>query len=512
MLLALVPAPGMAADKPEQPAALVEHEASAESGTTLPPSVLCTRAEAMIEDGDPRHLAAARRMMEDAALIYASASCVRATLSRIYAAVSARRTVEDDELAPLAVEHAREAVRLDPASAPARAALAGALLANLEAEQAGLEAARAVELDGDSIPALQTACVVRAARGDTEGAREAIGRALALRPESPISHHLSGNVRLLSGDDPGAAAAFRNAIILAPEFTPARLQLASAYEEGGNLRAAAALYKSLLATHPEESGRAHLYMARSLMKRASWKAALGALEKASFRTRRGLSDGTVLYYKGLCLEQLGRDREAMQAWDEMVAGWPDATRGPLSPQRLIYAAWEGQTRIHLKSRDVEKAAAVMLAAVAHPEAPPELFISLSDLYAEYRLPGKGLQLLEQGAAAAVPPRAAEALASLHVAWARLAQQSSDTASMARMVASLEGRADLLEARRDYVVDLSVIRALAIAGRSDQALGWLRRAVAAGYTQLAWMRQDPELAPLSMTPEFDRIAAGLQPTP
>jgi thioredoxin-like negative regulator of GroEL len=157
---------------------------------------------------------------------------------------------------------------------------------------------------------------------------------------------------------------------------------------------------------------------------------------------------------------------------------------------------------------VERAAAVLQAAVDRPDAPADLFVSLSSLYTDYKLPERGLQILERGAAGAAPPRAAESLAALHVAWARLARQIGDSDSMARMAESLARRGGDLAARGDYVVDLAVVRAYAIAGRPAEALEWLQKAIGAGYTQLAWMKDDPDLAPLSGLPEFVRLEAGL----
>jgi tetratricopeptide (TPR) repeat protein len=223
-----------------------------------------------------------------------------------------------------------------------------------------------------------------------------------------------------------------------------------------------------------------------------------------------LSDGTVLYYKALCLEQMGRDDDALKAFQNIVTDWPDATTGPLAAQRLIFPAWEGAARIHLKRRDVESAAVALQEAVDRPDAPADLFVTLSSLYTDYKLPERGLRILEQGAAGTAPPRAAESLAALHVAWARLARQTGDTASMTRMADSLGRRGGELAARGDYVVDLSLVRAYAIAGREAEALDWLRKAIAAGYTQVAWMKDDPDLAGISSLPEFARLAAGLAP--
>ena len=55
-----------------------------------------------------------------------------------------------------------------------------------------------------------------------------------------------------------------------------------------------------------------------------------------------------------------------------------------------------------------------------------------------------------------------------------------------------------------------MRAYAIAGRDTEALDWLRKAIDAGYTQVAWMKDDPDLAGISSLPEFARLAAGLAP--
>ena len=42
-----------------------------------------------------------------------------------------------------------------------------------------------------------------------------------------------------------------------------------------------------------------------------------------------------------------------------------------------------------------------------------------------------------------------------------------------------------------------------AAELDRAMGVLRRAVAAGYRNVAWMKRDPDLDPLRARPDFRR---------
>jgi adenylate cyclase len=47
------------------------------------------------------------------------------------------------------------------------------------------------------------------------------------------------------------------------------------------------------------------------------------------------------------------------------------------------------------------------------------------------------------------------------------------------------------------------------GEIDRALGALRQAIAAGYSNVEWAKQDPDLNPLRDNPDFQTLMEGLR---
>jgi len=462
------------------------------SAFPLSAAALCARGEHDLEDGARGSLLHARTLFETAVRHYPDTACGHAGLARAQVAIYLRRIEQDDALAGKSIEAARRALEIEPGSATAHAALAGALLADLRLEEASTAAETALRSDPASWAALSAAAATRMALGEIREGMNAARQALDLRPDLPSVHQALGNLQLLAGDEPAAIESYRSALALSAGFLPAALQLAAAFEELGDYREAGDIFRRLLNDHPEESSRIHLYMGHSLMKRRSWNAALGALEKASFKSRRGLSQGTVRYLQGVCFEQLNRLDEAHAAFREVIEHWPDATSGPASAERVIFRAYQGLGRIHLVRRERERAVTALEEGAARPGATLDLSLQLARIYQEYKLPDKAAALLER--AAARPLREGEAGRHLevYVEWARISKQAGDHPSLTRMAASLESHEKGLVKLRDYVYDLDAARAFSIAGRGDRALGALSRAIEQGYSQLAWIATDPEL--------------------
>ena len=57
----------------------------------------------------------------------------------------------------------------------------------------------------------------------------------------------------------------------------------------------------------------------ALMRLANWEDARQELERATLPDAAGVSQGTVLYYLGMCYEKLGRFADATQAWKKASA-------------------------------------------------------------------------------------------------------------------------------------------------------------------------------------------------
>jgi tetratricopeptide (TPR) repeat protein len=471
---------------------------------------LCLRGDHFLDDASRAAILESKSFFEQATRYYPGVACGHAGLSRCLLSIYSRRIVEDDALISQGIDEARRAIAIDPNGAVGHAALAGALLGDLRPDEAQASIQSAVALSPDSIPVLQTLALVRMAGGHLEAARAAIERALLLRPDLPVSHHMLGNVQILMGRKEDSIDSYRNALRLSPDYVPSILQMAAAYEELGNVTGAGRIWRDFLQDHPEESSRAFLYTGRSLMKRNSWTVALGALDKASFKTHKGLSNGTVLYLKGLCYEQLGRTGEARSAFRDVIDNWPDATIGFGSTDRLVFPAYEGLGRLHLRALETEQAQSVMEEGIARSGASLDLYLRLATLYLDYHLPERAAALLDKALVRELDPGNANKLLAVYRISVRLAMEAGDRARIDRLIASLDTQMPRLAAMHDYVHDLDAMRVYSMAGRGNRALEILRRGLKAGYVSIDWLWSDPDLEVLRATDGFKELARAARP--
>ena len=507
LMLALMTRDGTAppeAAPPDVNARSIEEPRPAEDPIPIPVTVLCRRGALLIDEGARGSITQARRVFDLAAHHYPGSSCAHAGLSRACAMLYYRRIEEDDSLIDLSLQEARRAVEIDPRSAEAHAAMAGALLVDLKAQEAGDEATTALALDPDSVPALQVAALARLSLGQLDLARKAIDKAVELRPDIPAGYQILGSVQLMNNEPVEAVGSYRNALRLSPDLAPAALQVAIAYDQMGNYLAAGQILRDLLQEHPEESARAYLYTGFSLMKRDSWNQALAALDKASFKTRKGLSNGTVIYLKGVCYEELGQMAKAREAFRQVIDSWPDATTSFISTERLVFPSYEALGRMHLEAREIEAAQAVMEEGIARTGASLELYLRLAHLYQEYKMPDRAAALVEQAVVRDLGPSNAGPLLACYLFWARLAGETRDRAGQERLTLKLSQQAARLESLNNYVHDVAAMRVFSISGRGEQAFEILRRAVKAGYAQAAWVASDPDLEALRATAEYRRL--------
>ena len=483
-----------------------------EQAHPLSSGALCGRGNHDLEDGSRDALLRSRLLFEAAIKYYPEAACGHVGLARALTSILGRGIEGNDDLAAAAIASARRAVAIDPRSATARAALAGALLAGLEVDAAAAEATAALALDPASLSALQTQAVVMTATGRHRRGLELIEKALDLGPGLVVSHHIKGNLLLLAGEEHLAIVSYGNALALCPDHMPSTLALATAYEQTGDFRSSARIFERVLADHPEESSRCHLYMGYSLMKRYSWNAALGALEKVSFTTHRGLSNGTAVYFRALCYEKLGRSEEAFAAFREVIDKWPDATIGFARPERLVSSAYEGLGRLQLASHETGKAVSILEEGAGRPDAEPDLLVRLATLYRDYHMPAESARLLERAASASLGPRSADRIMTAYILWSRLVREMADQAMLDRLTHSLQSRTPALADLDEFVYQLDAMRAFSIAGRGEEALASLRRATDAGYRQIEWIQNDPEMAALRGAPGFADLARQFAPIP
>ncbi len=481
----------------------------------LPASALCARGEHLLQDGGRAALVRAREIFGAVTVRQPDQACGHAGLARALTAIVQRGIEQDDALIERAVQEARAGVQADAGSAMAQAALALALLADLKTDEAARASEQAIELGREAHQAWHAAAACRAAEGRLGAAREAAERALALRPDLPSTHHVLGNILLMEGRFGEAMDSYLRALVLSPEHMPSRFQMGVALERAGRLDESTKIFSQVLDRHPEDAGLAHLFMAHSLILRNSPDAALTLLDRATMTNRRGLGAGTVRYFQGMCLEMLKRREEAAQAYNEVIERYPDATTGPSSSERVADEAYLGLARLHFAQGHVEEAAAVMEQGARRPGSGPDLLLRLAGLFQDYRMPERAAPLLESACAGPVRPLTAGAALEACVAWARHARGAGDQAGLARLADALKAGTPDLERLDDFVHDVAAMRALSIAGRGDESLAWLRRAIGRGYHQVEWIRNDPELQALRQARGFDatiRSASPLSPSP
>ena len=476
-------------------------------------SELCARGRDLLNHGESGPLLEAADLYAIAVEKYPDSGCGHSGRSWSLASLYMRGLEPDDVLITQSLESARQGASLEPSSPFAMASLARALYLDLQPHEAERDVEKAYALDSESIPALQTSALIRLSARDLDGAGDAIGKALTLSPGLPASHMMMGNVHLVARRYAEAMISFRKALALAPGYATATMQLAAALEGSGDYDNSAWLLDEVVSQNEHLKARAHVFIAHSLMKRGLWDNALEVLRKADFGTRRRFGDGTVLYLEGVCYEQLGRAEEAAAAFRSVIDDYPDATAGFGTSDRLAFTCYEGLGRMHLEAVEYEKAAAVMKEGVERSGASLDLYLRLARLYEEYRLLDRAAALLEQAVDRRVVPRHAPAHLDAYVMWARLSLKRSDTEALDRLGASLESRTEGLEGLDDFVTDLMVMRAMALAGRGDKALAWLHHAVDLGYQHLAWIDEDPELASMrSLEGYLDLVKTAPEPLP
>ena len=501
-VLACTPAGALAAES--APAKLqrpLDESVPAPDPGMLTAEVFCARADRLLEEESRASLTEARALLEEMIRHFPNEVCMPAALSRALSALYLRRFIPDDNLIGAAVESAKAAVALAPGSPRALAALALAMMNDLQPAAAADAARQALSLAPDDTSVLRATASVLMALGDLPAARKAALHAVTLRPEIPVHHHILGNIHYMSGVESDAIVSYRSALALDSGHAASLVQLAAAYDQSGAHRTAGGFYKEALVDHPHEAGRVHVAMARSLMKGHGWSEALDVLSRAEFSTRRRLGQGSLFHLRAICHEQLGNFTEARSAFRKVVDEYPDATGGSYSMIRLADDAWEGLARIELKEQNSEAAAATFERGCARPEAAPPLLIALARFYRTYNLPTKALEAYERAVLRLQLFSDSAAVSTAYVEWARLAVARNDSDSLDRLFTSLAATRLILERVPDDLVDLEIARALSIAGRGEDAVWWLARAVERGYHQIDWISGDEEMKSVAGSRSF-----------
>jgi arylsulfatase A-like enzyme/Tfp pilus assembly protein PilF len=223
-----------------------------------------TRARALRDAGRTMaalaaYRAAARRWPSDAMVLHDLAVAAKAAADE---SRGNRALIEEAEKAE------RAAVALDPANAVARNGLGLLAIDQGRAQDAIREFAGAVERDPNNASYRANLGNARRAAGDAAGAEQAYRAALEVDPQSVDAANGLGVLLVEQRRAADAVPWLERAVAAAPGFVEARLNLAIARQQSGDMKRAAEAYRAVLAS-PGEHAR-EKQAARELL------AALGA--------------------------------------------------------------------------------------------------------------------------------------------------------------------------------------------------------------------------------------------
>ncbi len=366
------------------------------------------------------------------------------------------------EAAGGAVAAFEEATRLDPAFALAYAGLGEAYWRQYQVTREPTLPARALEaaergrrLAPDHPAIRYTLAVIYDGSGRRGDAIAELRGLLAINPDDEAARRLLGDVYLATGEVEQGLAEYRRALDIRPNFARAYRSLGLAYLDLGRHDEAIAAFSRIIELGPDEPsgyqlrGTAYHYRLDLARAAADYEAALARGKSAAAYSNLG-----TVYY------QLGRYEAARRAYAEAIALRPnsatthrnlgDAYRrlGRMNEARLAY-----EQAIDLARRDLQ-----------------------------------------------VNPADARTLALAAICKARLGRRDDSRRDAEAAVAL---------APDDAWVVYKSGAALAIAGRHDQALVLLGRALGLGYSA-ALARLDDDLATLNASPAFAALMARAEP--
>jgi Flp pilus assembly protein TadD/TolB-like protein len=290
--------------------------------------------------------------------------------------------------------------------------------------------------------------------GKAPEAVRAFQRALAARPGDGQALLGLGRAAEKAGDPAAAEAAFRKAIALQPSFG-AFNQLAAHYYDLGRYGDAADAFRRAAAAVPDSS-RAMSNLGGAETMRCNFPAAVAAFARALELDPRNASAASNL---GMTQLWTGQASEAAASLEKASREQPEN-----------FEIWGNLGDAYRARGDEVRAAEAYARSIALARG--KLGLNPNDAGAHSYV-ATGL---------ARTGRAPEALAEIEKA---LALDQTDPAVLS---------------------DAAIVAALA--GRDEDAIGWLRKAVAGGYCRQIIARQ-PEFARLSQNPEFRSIVAAPQ---
>ena len=172
-----------------------------------------------------------------------------------------------------------QAASLDPKD-PEPHLLAGALLEKQRRpKEAEKEYQAAIAIDPANADALTALVNLYMGERRFEGADGLLRKLLTLRPDDASAHFQLGRMLAISGKTEDAIAELETGLKLDPTDANAQRDLADLYADSGKYGLAQQLYRSLIASHPNDAGL-HYAFGKSLLKQKQFPEAEQQLEKA----------------------------------------------------------------------------------------------------------------------------------------------------------------------------------------------------------------------------------------
>ena len=307
-------------------------------------------------------------------------------------------------------------------------------------------------------------------------------RAVAIDPSHPETHIRLGQVRLTAGDDEAAAQEFQRALTLRPDEPDAVVGLAATYESMGRRADAEQMYRKAIELRPDHANTYNRY--------GAFLADAGRYEEAvqKFRrftelmpTARGFSN------LGETLQALGDYDEALRAHEKSISLEP-TTDGYIGLGNLYYYT----------GRPAEADRAYEQAAQIAPTN-YNAWVHLGD--ARRWTPGmqdKAAQAYQKGLMTASEALAANPRDALAQSAAALCLSKLGRLTEANVASASALRIDPTSKQALYAAAVVAL----LVGSTDEAVGWLERAVDNGYPRHD-LEHDPELRSLQKDPAFRR---------
>jgi tetratricopeptide (TPR) repeat protein len=403
-------------------------------------------------------------------------------LSRVASYLYALGLDETPERLEMARKEAEAAIALDARDPRARAALVRALAASNRMTPALEEAHRAVADAPEAAEAHLALCLVERLKGDEDAALAACRRAGDLAPDEPLV--LTGLAAVLRerADYQGAMNLLGQAADLDHESALPQLDAAATLQKQNSVRAASNMYKIILERFPFARTRALQGAAALRLTLGDYEGALELYESVDLPQNASLPTLLSLYGRGYALFRLERAAEAEYFLSLLIERVPPDYDGPARGREVLYLAYDDLVRYFDERGRGDRAAELLRAATARPQAPTRLARALALRQSEGRDAAAAPGRLEQALLRSDPREDPLELAETALLLARL--RSSDGRKAVRP-GSTTGQAIRLTAERVAASPLGVVhyrmaRAFALSRDVDSSLASLEKARAGGF--------------------------------